>query len=133
MGEAGSVGTFGERRKKGQDYAGSRPPPINNETFFIRDTDVTEIVDKQGWTLKKPLTARMKKSVVPNLPEPVVIHHDLGKDGDMEKQNTTIALNPKESPRKYGDLIEESGYEPCNKENIAIKKKKSSSFLKRWK
>ena len=105
--EAGSVGTFGEKRKKGQDYAGSRPPPINNETFFIRDTDVTEIVDKQGWTLKKPLTARMKKSVVPNLPEPVMIYHDLGKDGDIDKEDKTIVLNPEETVRKYGDLISE--------------------------
>ena len=63
---------------------------------LLRETDVTDLVEKEGWTgLEKSLTARMKSSVVKNLPEPVVIV------GQSE-----IFLNPKENRRNYGDLLE---------------------------
>ena len=110
------------------NFAGSGLPPINNKTYFIRDTDVTAIVHKQGWTLKKPLRARMKKSVLPNLPEPVMIYHDLGEDGDMDKQKTTIVLNPEENPHKYGNLISE--YESCDQEERNHKKKDPTQYCK---
>ena len=71
----------------------------------LRVTDVTAVVDKQGWTLKKPLMAKMTKSVMPNLPDPVVIFHQLGKDGDMDNETTSITLSPKEKPKRYGNLI----------------------------
>ena len=68
--------------------------------------DVTDVVDKQGWSLKKPFKTKMTKSVVPNLPPPVVIIHQLGKEGeDTEKK--ILILSEKEK-KKYGNLI--SGY-----------------------
>jgi len=104
--EAGSLGTFGAPTK-GDDYQGSEPPQIDKEKYFLRDTDVTAVVDKQGWTLKKPFEARMKESVVPNLPEPVVIVHELGEEGDLDTEKTSVMVSPKESPRRYGNLISE--------------------------
>ena len=102
--EAGALGTFGARTE-GDDYQGSEPPQIDKEKYFLRDTDVTAVVDKQGWTLEKPLVARMTKSVVRNLPEPVVVVHQLGEEGDLDTKKTILALSPKESPRRYGNLI----------------------------
>ena len=66
------------------------------------------MVDAQGWTLKKPFTARMTESVVDNLPEPVVIIHQLGKGGNLDTEKTSLTLSPKENVRRYGNLI--SGY-----------------------
>ena len=105
--EAGELGTFGARTE-GDDYQGSEPPKIDKEKYFLRDTDVTAVVDKQGWSLEKPLVARMTKSVVRNLPEPVVVVHQLGEEGDLDTEKTILALSPKESPQRYGNLI--SGY-----------------------
>ena len=78
------------------------------------------MVDKQGWTLKKPLVARMTKSVEPNLPDPVVIYHQLGKDGDMDQEKASITLSPKENRRRYGDLIK--GYSTKKIKNNTNKK-----------
>ena len=70
--------------------------------------DVTDVVDKQGWSLKKPFETKMKKSVADdlnlNLPPPLVIIHQLGKDGeDTEKKILILSEKEKE---KYGNLIE---------------------------
>ena len=64
------------------------------------------MVNKQGWSLKKPLEARMTKSVVSNLPHPVVIIHQLyGKDGNPDTEKKILILSQKER-KKYGNLIE---------------------------
>ena len=68
----------------------------------------------------------MKKSVVPNLPEPVMIYHELGEDGDIDKENKSIVLNPEETARKYGDLI--SGYEECDQEEKNHRKKEPTQY-----
>ena len=77
--EAGRLGTFGAKSSSANDYQGSEPPRIDDKKYFLRDTDVTAVVDKQGWSLKKPLVARMTRSVVGNLPDPVIIVHQLGE------------------------------------------------------
>ena len=74
--------------------------------FFIkallREKDVTDLVEKQGWTgWESYLVARMTRSVVENLPEPVIIVERMGKMG-----RSKIILNPKENRRHYGDLLE---------------------------
>ena len=107
--EAGELGTFGARTE-GDDYQGSEPPQIDKEKYFLRDTDVTAVVDKQGWTLKKAFVARMTKSVVGNLPDPVVILHQLGEE------KTSVTLSPRENVGHYGNLIK--GYPIKNKKNI---------------
>ena len=119
--EAGTLGTFGARTE-GDDYQGSEPPQIDKKKYFLRDTDVTAVVDKQGWTLKKPFEARMKESVVSNLPEPVVIVHQLGEGGDLDTEKTSLTLSPKENPRRYGDLI--SGYSIKSNKNDTNTNKK---------
>jgi len=106
--EAGRLGTFGVKSNSANDYQRSEPPQIDKEKYFLRDTDVTAVVDKQGWTLKKPFVARMTKSVVDSLPAPVVMLHKLGEEGDMDKKKTSLYLSPKEKPRRYGNLI--NGY-----------------------
>ena len=102
--EAGRLVTFGAH-SNGKDSAGSEPAQIDKENYFLRDTDVTAVVTKQRWTLKKPFVARMTKSVVRNLPDPVVIHHQLGRKGNMDEEKISITINPEEKPRRYGNLI----------------------------
>ena len=79
---------------------------VNKENSYLRDTDVTDVVAKQGWSLKKPLVVKMTKSVGKNLPEPVMMYNHLGKDGDIDQNKSSIALNPNADPSRYGDLIE---------------------------
>ena len=106
--QAGSLGSFGDSANA-KLYEGPNPPPINKETYSLRDTDVIATMIAQGWTLKKPLVARMKICVVgcDNMPEPVVMYHQLGKDGHIDKNKTIITLNPKENPENYGNLLDE--------------------------
>ena len=104
--EAGSVGSYGDESNF-KDFEESEPPPkIDKEKYILRDTDVTAVLVEQAWTQKKPLVGRMKKSAVGNLPEPVVMYHQLSKDGDTDKKMTSITLNPKENPDRYGNLID---------------------------
>ena len=110
--EAGKLGTFGAPTKSnssGNEDQGSEESPriMDDKNYFLRDTDVTAVVDEQGWTLKKPFEARMKSSVVGNLPDPVVIVKQLGKGGKIEKES--LYLSPKENPRHYGNLIKKYG------------------------
>ena len=62
------------------------------------------MVKKQGWSLEKPLVARMTNSVVENLPEPVVIVRQIDKSGKHGQGK--ITLNPKENRRHYGNLLD---------------------------
>ena len=57
------------------------------------------------WSLDKPLVAKMKSSVVDNLPQPVVILKPIvtGKVVDDDK----VALSPEEDPKQYGDLLKD--------------------------
>ena len=71
----------------------------------LREKDVTDLVEKQGWTGRESsLVARMTRSVVENLPEPVIIVERMGRWGKMGRSK--IILNPKENRRRYGDLLE---------------------------
>ena len=90
--EAGRLDSFGSRTKAGDDYHGSEPPQIDKENYILRDTDVTAVVEKEGWSLKKPFVARMKESVVQNLPDPVVIIHELGEEGDLDTEKKSLTL-----------------------------------------
>ena len=48
----------------------------------------------------------MRKSVVRNLPEPVVIIHELGEEGDLDTEKKSLTLSPKEKVGNYGNLID---------------------------
>ena len=98
--EAGNVGTFGSTTKPFYNYK-SR---IDDKNFHLMETDVTDIVDKQGWTLKKPFVAKMTRTMVGNLPRPVVILMEMGKGGKMI--NGKVTLSPGEKRRHYGNLLQ---------------------------
>ena len=110
----GTVGTFGAATGSGSggppgppggssnDYA--ETPQIDDRKYFLRDTDVTDVVSEQGWSLDDPILARMTESVVENLPDPVVIIKKLGEDGKME--NDKVTLSPNANPAMYGNLLE---------------------------
>ena len=114
--EAGRLGTFGVRAASNSS---NEPPQINEKNYFLRDTDVTAVVDKQGWTLTKPFEARMTSSVVGNLPDPVVIVKKLDDKGNAEMEEAS--LNPKENPRHYGNLLK--------KYSITKNKRKSNTKI----
>ena len=98
----GSGGGGGGGGGSSNDYA--ETPQIDDRKYFLRDTDVTDVVSEQGWSLDDPITARMTDSVVENLPDPVVIIKKLGEDGKME--NVKVTLSPNANPAMYGNLLE---------------------------
>ena len=100
--EAGKVGTFGATTDPVDNPSGTR---IDAESFYLAQTDVTAVIDKQDWTLEKPLVAKMTKSMVRNLPQPVVIVQELGKGG--MKAGGKVMLSPEENRRRYGNLLDE--------------------------
>ena len=117
----GTVGTFGgTTARSSNDYAG-----FDDQNYFLRDTDVTDVISEQGWSLDDPITVRMTESVVGNLPEPVVIIKKLSEDGNMDNDKATITLNPKASPARYGNLIK--GY-AMNKNNYNDNNKMNDVF-----
>ena len=56
----------------------------------LRETDVTDLVKKEGWTGRETSLA-------------VIIVAQMGKGGKMGREE--IILNPKEKRRHYGDLL----------------------------
>ena len=127
--EAGRLGTFGVRAASNSS---NEPPQINEKNYFLRDTDVTAVVDKQGWTLTKPFEARMTSSVVGNLPDPVVIVKKLDDKGNAKMEEAS--LNPKENPRHYGNLLKKySITKNKRKSNTKINNNNNNSSNKRTK
>ena len=99
--EGGKLHTYGALN----DTAIYEPPHKDEKNYFLRETDVTDVIAKQGWTLRKPLVAKMTNTVVENSPEPVVILKLIDKSGKYEKHGK-ITLNPKEKRQHYGNLID---------------------------
>ena len=98
--KGGEVSTFGSTTERVENHKSK----IDDKNFHLIETDVTKIVDKQRWTLKKPLVAKMTSTMVGNLPQPVVIRKTMGKGGKMI--NGTVTFNPKEKRRHYGNLLQ---------------------------
>merc|ERR1711974_192603 len=99
--EGGRLGTWGVASSSSSDYS---EPQIDEKNYFLRESDVTALIKKQGWTLDKPLAAQMEESVVKNLPEPVLIVKKMGSGGKLGKGK--VILNPKEKRRHYGNLLD---------------------------
>ena len=99
--KAGKVSTFGSTTKYVEKPS---EPEIDEKHYYIAKTDVTAVMDEQGWTLKKRLVAKMRSSMVGNLPQPVVIVEELGKGGKMVRGK--VILSPKEKRRHYGNLLD---------------------------
>ena len=99
--EAGKVSTFGSTT----DPVDNPPKTqINAKNFYLAEADVTAVIGKQDWTLAKPLVAKMTKSMVGNLPQPVVIVQELGKGG--MKVGGKVILSPEEKRSRYGNLLD---------------------------
>ena len=99
--KAGKVSTFGSTTKHADKPS---EPRIDEKNYYIAETDVTAVMDEQGWTLKKRLVAKMTSSVVGHLPQPVVIEKKLGKGGKMVRGK--VILSPNEKRRHYGNLLD---------------------------
>ena len=116
--KADHVSTFGISSKRADKPSEER---IDKKNYQLTEVDVTAVMEKQGWTLEKDLTAKMTSTMMEGLPEPVVILKELGKSGKIVQSKVT--LSPKEKRSRYGDLLE--GYsEGSNKEGSS--KKESS-------
>ena len=120
--EAGREDCCFDSHSSAKLFEGPDRPQIGKENYLLRDLEVTDLLIKQGWPLKKPLVARMTKSVEANLPDPVVIYHQLGKNGDIDQEKISITLSPKENRRRYGNLL--NGY--------PTKKIKNDTHKKHW-
>ena len=86
----GKVGTFGKTTRHADNPSEAH---VDGKNFYLTEVDVTEVMDKQGWSLKKQLEAKMTSSMVGNLPEPVVIFKELGKGGKVVRRNATLSRN----------------------------------------
>ena len=98
--EAGKVSTFGSTSQ----HVDNHKSQIDEKDFQLMETDVTGIVDKQGWTLKEPLVATMTSTMVGSLPQPVVILKEVGKAGEVISGK--VILGPKEQRRHYGNVLQ---------------------------
>ena len=98
--EGGKVATYGSTSVPVNNHKSQ----IDDKNFQLMKTQVTHIVDEQGWTLKKPLVAKMTSTMVRNLPPPVVILKEIGKGGIVVSWKVT--LSPGEERRHYGNLLQ---------------------------
>ena len=63
---------------------------------------MTSVIEKEGWSIQKTLTAKMSGSNLPsNLPNPVVIIRKIGKKNNQGK----VIFPPKEKQERYGNLL----------------------------
>ena len=79
-------------------------PRIDKKNYKLTEVDVTAVMVREGWTLKKDLTAKMTSTVMDRLPEPVVILKEVGEGGKVVQG--TFILSPKENRGHYGDLLD---------------------------
>ena len=93
--KAGQVSTFGSTTKQADKPSEQQ---IDENNYYIAETEVTAVMDKQGWTVEKDLEAKMTYSMVGNLPQPVVI-----------VPGRRVILSPKEKRSHYGNLLD--GYD----------------------
>merc|ERR1712108_72572 len=78
---AGSVGTFGKTTSRVEKPSKG---DVDNKNYYVTEVDVTEVMEKQGWTLKKPLEAKMTNSMIVK---------ELGKGGKVVRTNLTLSPN----------------------------------------
>ena len=98
--EGGEVSTFGSTFEP----VNNTQSRIDDKSFLLVETEVTHIVDEQGWTLKKPLVAKNTSTMVGNLPQPVVILKEVGRAGEVISGK--VILGPKEDRRHYGNVLQ---------------------------
>ena len=81
--EAGTLGTFGKAPDSSNDYEWLRPSLIDDKYYRLVETDITDVIAKQGWSLSEPFVVRMVETLDNTwgmLPDPVFIEKRLGKE-----------------------------------------------------
>ena len=78
---------------------------LDDKNFEISETDVSEMMEREGWSFMKPLEAKMTSSMVTNLPEPLVIIKKIGKSAEGTKGE--VIFPPKDKRQRYGNLLDQ--------------------------
>ena len=93
---------------------------ISKKGYFIRETDVTDVLVAQGWSIEKPLKARMTSKTrkfferfnfdVKKFPEPILLVETYSEwlipGGCSENNGCKMTLHPDEDRSHYGDLLD---------------------------
>ena len=92
--KAGKVASFGSRNSSTISQA------VHSSTHRLREVDVTDLVEKQGWGVEDNLQAVLTKSLVSGLPTPVIIRRKFrGRPGEVQvPRGQTL--------EDYGDLLD---------------------------
>ena len=98
--KGGRVGSFGGTK---EDTEIQSNEVVDDKKFKIVEVDVTEVMETEEWSFKKPLEAKMTSTVESNLPAPVVIIKKLDKDGKVISND--VEFSPNEKRKRYGNLL----------------------------
>ena len=92
--KAGKVASFGPRNFS------SFTQGVDSSTHRLREVDVTDLVEKQGWDMEDNLKAVLTSSLVAGLPTPVIIRRKFrGRPGEVQvPRGQTL--------EDYGDLLD---------------------------
>ena len=104
--QAGQFGTFGMEMSESVDLltmTGLGEWRVNSTTHLIAETEVTNVLIKEGWSPEDPLVARLSYGVLKDVPQPCVIIKELQDDNVYVP--IIVNLHPAEKIDNYGDLI----------------------------
>ena len=68
----------------------------------MSERDTTDLMVEQGWTLKKPLKAKIQSSLLIGLPDPVVIIYRIPRKDNKGK----VIYLTEENRQRYGKLLD---------------------------
>ena len=91
--KAGKVTSFGSRNSS------SFSQEIDSSSHRLREVDVTDLVEKQGWDVEDNLQAVLTSSLVAGLPTPVIVRKFLGLPGEVQVPSG-------QTLEDYGDLLD---------------------------
>ena len=91
--KAGKVTSFGSRNSS------SFSQEIDSSSHRLREVDVTDLVEKQGWDVEDNLQAVLTSSLVAGLPTPVIVRKFQGHPGEVQVPSG-------QTLEDYGDLLD---------------------------
>ena len=91
--KAGKVTSFGSRNSS------SFSQEIDSSSHRLREVDVTDLVEKQGWDVEDNLQAVLTSSLVAGLPTPVIVRKFQGLPGEVQVPSG-------QTLEDYGDLLD---------------------------
>ena len=108
---------------------------IDDKKFQIKQVQVTDVMVKQRWSWKKPLTAKISEkneTSVLNLPEPLIILYKIKRSSVIDDPLIVIrspnrsssvieskVISPKENMQRYGNLLYRYSL-TCQDDNLNI-------------